>query len=371
MIGSSASDARGVRPRGALAGRGDRVRRPDRAVEPPPLHGQPPGPRLVVPGPLGRGRPGRAAGAHRGRRRHHHADHRAARGGFRRPGPGTPRLGRPYAGRGSAAGDEMGELQRFSPALWGLAECALLRQDDAAAVALTEAGYAASHAVADAANLFPLLVTGTRARLAQQDPAAAQEWADKVSTDLLARGIPGTLPAVDHAAGLLQLAAGRTGKARELLGAAHAPLVGPSPLVGGPVVRPRPRRGWSPPSRRSGRPARGAGSARTPRPAAAHARRGRRAVARSPPDVSIVASPLRGGGPGCVALADRGDRRASRRRRRQLHLSRRPADRRRPCRWRPSSSPALEPPSSAPGVVISIPTARSSRRDRLPSSSVG
>jgi DNA-binding CsgD family transcriptional regulator/tetratricopeptide (TPR) repeat protein len=121
-----------------------------------------------------------------------------------------------------AAGEDMGELQRFSPALWGLAECAVVRQDHAAAVTLTESGYDASHAVADAANLFPFLVTGTRARLAQHDLAGAQAWADKVSADLGARGIPGTLPAVDHAAGLLRLAAGRTGQARELLAAAHA-----------------------------------------------------------------------------------------------------------------------------------------------------
>jgi DNA-binding CsgD family transcriptional regulator len=120
-----------------------------------------------------------------------------------------------------AAGEAMGELQRFAPALWGLAECALLRNDHAAAVDLTAAGYAASHAVADAANLFPFLVTGTRARLAQQDAAGAQEWADQVGADLRTRGIPGTLPAVDHAAGLLRLAAGRTGQARDLLRAAY------------------------------------------------------------------------------------------------------------------------------------------------------
>ncbi|HLL64630.1 MAG TPA: AAA family ATPase [Micromonosporaceae bacterium] len=120
------------------------------------------------------------------------------------------------------AGDAMGELQRFAPALWGLAECALLRHDHGEAVTLTAAGYAASHAVADAANLFPFLVTGTRARLAQQDLAGAQEWADKVGADLRARGIPGTLPAVDHAAGLIRLAAGRTGQARDLLRAAYA-----------------------------------------------------------------------------------------------------------------------------------------------------
>ncbi|HWM73217.1 MAG TPA: LuxR C-terminal-related transcriptional regulator, partial [Nocardioides sp.] len=119
-------------------------------------------------------------------------------------------------------GDQMGELQRFSPALWGLAECAVLRGDHAGAVALTEAGFEASHAVADAASLFPFLVTGTRARLALSEAGAAQAWVEKVSADLRARAIPGTLPAVDHAAGLIQLAAGRTGKARDLLGTARA-----------------------------------------------------------------------------------------------------------------------------------------------------
>ncbi|WP_432476730.1 ATP-binding protein [Nocardioides sp. GXQ0305] len=119
------------------------------------------------------------------------------------------------------AGTEMGELQRFSPALWGLAECRLLAGDAQQAVELSEAGYQASHEVADAANLFPFLVTGTRARLALPDPAAAQDWADRVGADLEARGVPGTLPALDHAAGLLHLAAGRTGKARERLSAAH------------------------------------------------------------------------------------------------------------------------------------------------------
>lgn len=38
------------------------------------------------------------------------------------------------------------------------------------------------------------------------DPAGSRDWADRVSADLIARGIPGTLPAVDHAAGLIQLA---------------------------------------------------------------------------------------------------------------------------------------------------------------------
>lgn len=123
-------------------------------------------------------------------------------------------------GEARASGEEMRELQRFSPALWGLAESALLRSDSATAVELTELGYAASHEVREVANLFPFLVTGTRARLAEHDPTAAQDWADRVSADLRDRGVPGTLPAVDHAAGLVSLAAGRTGRARRRLGAA-------------------------------------------------------------------------------------------------------------------------------------------------------
>lgn len=124
-------------------------------------------------------------------------------------------------GEARASGEEMRELQRFSPALWGLAESAVLQGDSATAVTLTELGYDASHAVLEAANLFPFLVTGTRARLGERDPAAAQGWVDRVAADLLRRGVQGTLPAVDHAAGLTALAAGRTGQARERLGAAH------------------------------------------------------------------------------------------------------------------------------------------------------
>jgi DNA-binding CsgD family transcriptional regulator len=127
-----------------------------------------------------------------------------------------------WLGEARAAGEEMGELQRYSPALWGMAEHAVLRHDWAEAVMLTDAGYAASHQVADAANLFPYVVTGTRARLGLRDVAAARDWAHTVGVDLLARGIPGTLPAIDHAAGLIELAAGRTGKARERLATAHA-----------------------------------------------------------------------------------------------------------------------------------------------------
>ena len=141
--------------------------------------------------------------------------------GFLALGRGQHSLAESTLREAREAGEEMGELQRYSPAVWGLAELALLQQRHGESVALTELGYDASHAVQDVVNLFPYLLTGTRARLAQQDLAAAQDWVDRVGTDLRLRPIPGTMPALDHADGLLHLAAGRTGKARELLGSAH------------------------------------------------------------------------------------------------------------------------------------------------------
>jgi len=114
-------------------------------------------------------------------------------------------------------GEAMRELQRLSPALWGLAETALQAGDSASAIAWCARGREASASVADAAYLFPFLVTGTRAHLAAGDPAAAERWVAEVSPALRHRSIPGTLAAIDHAEGLLALAHGATGQARELL----------------------------------------------------------------------------------------------------------------------------------------------------------
>ena len=125
-------------------------------------------------------------------------------------------------GEARLLGDDMGELQRFSPPLWGLAEVALLRGNYQQAVKLTARGFEASHAVEDAAYLFPFLVTGTRARLAAADPLEADRWVAAVAADLEARSIPGTLPAIAHARGLLALAAGTTGEASVSLVEAEA-----------------------------------------------------------------------------------------------------------------------------------------------------
>ena len=96
-------------------------------------------------------------------------------------------------------GEAMAELQRLSPALWGLAETALLRGDHEAAIALCDRGQEASDRVGDAAYLFPFLVTGVRARLAGPGPDEAERWLAEVAGALAARSIPGTLVAVTTA----------------------------------------------------------------------------------------------------------------------------------------------------------------------------
>jgi DNA-binding CsgD family transcriptional regulator len=119
-----------------------------------------------------------------------------------------------------AAGQRMHELQRLSPALWGLAEVALAAGDPGRAVELSEEARLASEAVADAAYLAPFLTTGTRACLGAGDPHAARRWFETASAAVGARGIPGTTPAIDHGRGLVELAEGSTGKARVSLLAA-------------------------------------------------------------------------------------------------------------------------------------------------------
>ena len=110
-------------------------------------------------------------------------------------------------------GERMNEVPRISPALWGLAEQALLDRRWADASTLCERGRRASAEIHDAAYLYPLLVPGTRALIELADPVAAELWVAEVSATLRERSIPGTLPAIDHARGLLQLAAGHTGLA--------------------------------------------------------------------------------------------------------------------------------------------------------------
>jgi DNA-binding CsgD family transcriptional regulator/tetratricopeptide (TPR) repeat protein len=122
----------------------------------------------------------------------------------------------------AALGEAMGELQRTSPAWWGLASLALLRADPAAAIAWCERGFSASATVRDAAYLFPYVITGVRAHLALRDLTGARDWLARTTELLTERDIPGTLGAIDHGAGLVFLHEGQTGKARVALERAAA-----------------------------------------------------------------------------------------------------------------------------------------------------
>ena len=123
-------------------------------------------------------------------------------------------------GEAFGQGDRMAELQRLSPPLWGLAEAARCQGDYDTALMHCERGCLASADIADAAYLYPYLITGVRAHLARGDVDAAGAWSDRVGTVLTARAIPGTLPAIGHARGLLLLARGEVPAAYQALQAA-------------------------------------------------------------------------------------------------------------------------------------------------------
>jgi DNA-binding CsgD family transcriptional regulator len=121
-----------------------------------------------------------------------------------------------------AIGEHMNELQRLSPALWGLAELALQEGRAQDAVELCDRALRDSERVGDAAYLFPFLVTGVRAHLALHEVTAARDWLARSGKLVTARGIPGTLPALDHAEGLLAVGEAHWVRARELLESARA-----------------------------------------------------------------------------------------------------------------------------------------------------
>ena len=142
--------------------------------------------------------------------------------GYLAPARDQAERARTYLEEAREIGERMRELQRLSPALWGLAELALLEGNPATAVELCEIGYEGSATVSDAAYLFPFLLTGVRALLSLRDRKGAGNWATRCGDLLRLRGIPGTLPALAHAEGLLELAAGSTGSARGLRESADA-----------------------------------------------------------------------------------------------------------------------------------------------------
>ncbi|MEU4242199.1 AAA family ATPase [Actinoplanes sp. NPDC026619] len=134
--------------------------------------------------------------------------------GFVEMGHGAIASAVEHLSEAASLGSGMRELQRVSPAWWGLAEVALLGGDFRTAVQRCEEGFEASARVRDAAYLYPYVLTGVRAHLALSGPTAAREWLGRAGELIGERGIPGTLGALTHARGLIHLHEGQTGKAR-------------------------------------------------------------------------------------------------------------------------------------------------------------
>ncbi|HLE58282.1 MAG TPA: AAA family ATPase [Candidatus Limnocylindria bacterium] len=126
---------------------------------------------------------------------------------------------RALLGQALAAGEESGVIDLTLPALWGLAETDLVADEPAAAIARCAAAFELAARVGERALLAPFAVTGVRAHLAAGRPDAAERWAASV-TDYLEPWSAIMRPAIDHANGLVRLAAGSTGAAREMLEAA-------------------------------------------------------------------------------------------------------------------------------------------------------
>ncbi|HEU0242451.1 MAG TPA: LuxR C-terminal-related transcriptional regulator, partial [Candidatus Limnocylindrales bacterium] len=113
------------------------------------------------------------------------------------------------------------EVELVLPAMWGLAETALLDGSPDDAFARCEAAVALAEPTEERALLVPFVVTGVRAALAARRPDAAEAWLERM------RGLLGgwtslARHALDHGDGLLRTSAGSTIAARASLDSALA-----------------------------------------------------------------------------------------------------------------------------------------------------
>ena len=112
-----------------------------------------------------------------------------------------------------------GEVDLILTALWGLAETALLANDPQGSIDRCDEAWDLAQRTGERALLIPFVVTGARAHLAARRPDAAAAWVERVREHLVDwLWLAGR--AIDHADGLVRLANGSTGIARELLGSA-------------------------------------------------------------------------------------------------------------------------------------------------------
>ena len=114
-----------------------------------------------------------------------------------------------------ASGRRVAEIQYILPPLWGLAEADLLDGDPAGAIERCEEALALAIEAGERALLVPFVVTGVRACEAARRPEAAEAWLDRSRLHLA--DWERAQAALDHADGLVRLAAGSTVSARAVL----------------------------------------------------------------------------------------------------------------------------------------------------------
>jgi DNA-binding CsgD family transcriptional regulator len=116
-----------------------------------------------------------------------------------------------------AGGRQSEEIGLILPALWGLAEVDLAAGNPVAAFDRCESALELAAACGERGLLVPFAVTGVRAALAANRPDLAERWRERIAGRL--SGWDRGRPALDHADGLLRLAAGTTTSARAALDA--------------------------------------------------------------------------------------------------------------------------------------------------------
>ena len=117
---------------------------------------------------------------------------------------------------GLALGESSELIEMILPSLWGLAEVALQAGDAPRAFLLCEDALARAAAIGERLLFVPFVVTGVRAAQAAGRPLAAAEYL--AAAEALLAPIPAIGgPALDHGRGLVALAEGSTGIARDWL----------------------------------------------------------------------------------------------------------------------------------------------------------
>jgi DNA-binding CsgD family transcriptional regulator len=108
------------------------------------------------------------------------------------------------------------EAELILPALWGLAETALVVGDPARALQHCDEALELALRNNEVALLVPFVVTGVRAALASRQPEAAQRWLDQVAP-ILQDWTELAGPALAHAEGLIKISSGSLVAARASL----------------------------------------------------------------------------------------------------------------------------------------------------------